>query len=146
MIEIEAEIEIAAPPEAVWAVMSDPGRESAWMKAVRRAEFLGAAGYGPGVRMRRSGRFLGKALAWESEIANYTPARHVLFRHVGGAVKGESRWEVAPAGAGSRVRLASRGPLPRGLAWLRPLAAMAARTALRADLRRLKKLVEARGS
>ncbi len=84
MIEIEAEIEIAAAPEAVWAVMSDPAREGAWMRAVQRAEFVGASGYAAGARMRRAGRFLGKALAWESEIAQYTPVRQVVFCHIAG--------------------------------------------------------------
>src|SRR5688572_32193039 len=134
MIEIEAEIEIAAAPDAVWAVMADPKREGTWMRAVQRAEFVGAPAYALGARMRRAGKFLGKAMAWESEIAEYAPARRVVFRHVAGSVQGESRWEIAPAGAGSRVRLASRGPLPRGLSWLRPLAAMAGHAALRADL------------
>lgn len=142
MIEIEAEIEIVATAEAVWAIMSDPGREHGWMRAVQKAEFVGAPGYAVGARMRREGRFLGKRMAWESKIAECVAARLLVFRHVAGSVRGESRWEIAPAGAGVRVRLASLGPLPRGLAWLRPIAAMGGRAALRADLRRLKGLVE----
>ncbi len=144
-IDVAAEIAIAAAPDAVWAVMSDPRREPAWMRAVASAEFLGAAGYAVGARMRRRGRFLGKAMAWASEIVECVPGRRLVFRHVAGSVRGESRWEIASADGGSRVRLASTGPLPRGLSLLRPLVAAGARAALRADLRRLKRLVEAGG-
>jgi uncharacterized protein YndB with AHSA1/START domain len=143
MIEVAAEIEIAATPDRVWAVMTDPAHEGEWMRAVRRAEFVaGGAGYASGARMRREGRFLGRSLAWESEIVECEPGRRIAFRHVGGSVQGESHWEITPVGGGSRVRLASAGPLPRGLAFLAPLAAAGARAALRGDLRRLKRLVE----
>ena len=141
-LSVSAEIGVAAPPEAVWRVMSDPRREPGWMRAVERAEFLGEPRYRAGARMRRSGRFMGKRMAWESEIAECAPARRLVFRHVSGSIGGESRWEIEPAPGGATVRLASDGPLPRGIGFLRPLVAAAARLALRADLRRLKSLVE----
>lgn len=145
ILSVKAEIGIAAPPEAVWRVMTDPLRESAWMRAVERAEFLGEPGYRAGARMRRSGRFMGKRMVWESEIAACEPPRRLAFRHVSGPLRGESRWEIDPAPGGSAVRLVTEGPLPRGLGILRPLAATAARLALRADLKRLQSLV-ARGA
>jgi hypothetical protein len=92
--------------------------------------------------MRRSGRFMGKRMVWESEIAVCEPTRRLVFSHVSGSLRGESRWEIAPSPAGARVRLTTEGPLPRGLGFLRPLAAAAARIALRSDLKRLKRLVE----
>jgi uncharacterized protein YndB with AHSA1/START domain len=143
MIEIEADIEIAATPEAVWAIMSDPSREHTWMRAVQKADFVGPPRYAEGARMRREGRFLGKRMAWESEIAECVAARRLVFRHVAGSLRGESRWEIEPTAGGTRVRLSSLGPLPRVLSWLRPIAAMGGRAALRADLRRLKGLAEA---
>ena len=137
-----AEVAIAAEPGRVWTVMTDPSREGRWMRAVRRAEFVGQAGYEPGARMRRSGRFLGKRMEWESEIAECEPDRRIVFRHIAGSLRGESRWEIMRSAGGCTVRLTTEGPLPAGLGFLRPLAEMGARMALRGDLRRLKNLVE----
>jgi uncharacterized protein YndB with AHSA1/START domain len=143
MIEASAEVEIAASPEEIWRIMTDTAHESAWMRAVRTVEFVGRdGGYETGRRMRRS-RFLGFGIAWESEISEVIPARRLVFRHVAGALRGESRWEIDPLAAGSRVRLVTKGPAAGVLAWAPALATAATRLGLRSDLARLKRLAEA---
>lgn len=146
MVEFAAEIDVNAPASSVWALLVDPRRESEWMRAVKEVSFVAPAhGYAAGARMRRSGGFAGIKLSWESEIAACEPDRLIVFRHVGGALSGESRWELAPTPNGCRVRLSSRGPAPKGLAWFPALAALIGRAGLKGDLSRLKRLAEARG-
>lgn len=143
MIEFSAELEIGAAPDAVWRTMTDPSRESDWMRAVHNVAFVGEAeGYAIGAHMRRSGKFLWMTLSWESEVVAFEPGGLVAFRHVAGALKGESRWELTPTGSGCRVRLASAGPPPGPLTRFPGLAAAAGRAGLRGDLARLKRLVE----
>ncbi len=143
MVEFSAEVTVGASPEALWRVMSDPAREPEWMRAVTEAVFLGGAtGYEVGARMRRGGRFLWFDLSWESVVAAYEPARLAVFRHEGGALRGESRWELRPTEQGCRVTLASTGPAPGPLKWAPALAAAGGRMGLRGDLARLKALVE----
>ena len=142
-ITASAETEIAASPETIWQIMTDAAQEGAWMRAVRSAEFIGGGGYAIGSRMRRSGRFLGFPLTWESEISDVFPARRIVFRHVAGALRGESHWEIEPVDGGSRVRLVTKGPAPGPLAWAPALATAMVRRGLEGDLARLKRLAEA---
>src|SRR3954465_7653072 len=119
MITAAAEIEIAAAPEKIWRIMTDAAREGDWMRAVKRADFVGPeSGYALGRRMRRVGGFLGFRLAWESELTDVAPHRRLAFRHVAGSLRGESVWEIEPAAGGSRVRLMTKGPAPGPLALL----------------------------
>jgi len=144
MIEFSAEARINAPASSVWRLMTDAAREPAWMRAVRKVEFIGTQRhYALGASTRRSGRFLGIEIRWESEIIALEPDRRIVFRHVGGAIGGESRWEVTPTSDGCSVRLTSKGPAPGPLAWFPALAALVGRAGLRGDLARLKRLAEA---
>jgi uncharacterized membrane protein len=142
-IEFSAETRINAPASSVWRLMIEAAREPEWMRAVRSAEFVGPQrGYALGACMRRRGRFLGIEIRWDSEIVALEPDRRIVFRHTGGAIGGESLWEVIPTAEGCCVRLASRGPAPRPLARFPALAAMIGRVGLRGDLARLKRLAE----
>jgi uncharacterized protein YndB with AHSA1/START domain len=145
MVAFEAEVEIAAPPEKVWRVLSDTTVESRWMRATSTVEFLTSpAHYRQGARMRRTGRFMGMTLRWNSEITECTPDGAITFRH-DGAINGSSRWELARTARGTRVRLRSEGPAPGPMKWFPGLAAQAGRAGLKSDLRRLKVLVEQAG-
>ena len=143
MVEFSAAMDIAAAPEVVWRVMTDVAREPDWMPAVRASAFIGAPqGYAVGARMRRQARFLWIDMSWESEIVRCEADRVIVFKHVGGALRGESRWLVTPTAGGCRVVLASDGPAPGPLARLPALAAAGGRAGLKRDLGRLKRLVE----
>jgi uncharacterized protein YndB with AHSA1/START domain len=143
VIEFSAEVETSAAPERVWAVMSDIGREPEWMQAVQRVEFTdGSAGYRPGARMRRAGRFIGMTLAWSSEVTEFRPDSLIAFRHTGGALSGESRWEIIPRPGGSTIRFSTRGPAPGPLAWFPALARLGGRLGQQRDVARLKRIAE----
>ena len=142
-VRFSAATDIAAAPEAVWWVMTDVAREPEWMAAVRVATFVGdVQGYEVGARMRRQARFLWIDMSWESEIVRYEADSVIVFKHVGGALKGESRWSVTPTAGGCRVVLESDGPAPGPLAWFPALAAAGGHAGLKRDLARLKRLVE----
>lgn len=141
MVEFEASIEMAASPERVWSVLTDIRIEPLWMRACKTVAFTEGDGYRAGSRMERTGRFLGMTLRWRSLVTDVTPNRLIAFRH-DGAVNGESRWELTPSAAGSRVRLWSTGPAPGPFKWFPALAAAGGRAGLNGDLARLKQLAE----
>ena len=58
MIDVRAEIEIAASPATIAGVMFDPQRYAEWMSAVERVEVLDPA-LAPGARVRHHGKFTG---------------------------------------------------------------------------------------
>lgn len=136
-IDVSAEIEIAAAPADIAAVMFDPQREQDWIEAVTGVELVDAA-LAPGARVRHRGRVMGKDLTWTSEVeAVHFP--HVLTRRIaGGPVVGVVRYDIQRSASGSRVRVRSVGETDVPAIFVEgPL-----RAAMRADLARLKAIVE----
>src|SRR5262245_27894598 len=134
-IDVTAERTIAAPPEAVAAVMFDPVNDSKWMKAVKSAERLDSTG--GAARVRRTGSFLGKTIQWTTELLEHDPPRRLRLLIADGPFNGEVTYEIEPAGTGSRVRIRNVGE-PGMFAWMPRFMTMAAmRTALGKDLEHL---------
>ena len=142
MIDVTAEIDIAASPAAIAAVMFDPQRYSEWMKAVKSVVVHDAA-LAPGARVTHHGAFLGRELAWTTEVtAVHFP--HVLALRISdGPFIGTVRYEIQRSGDGSRVQIHNTGEL-KALSFLpTAMATGPMKSALQADLARLKALVEA---
>jgi hypothetical protein len=66
-IEVSADIEIAAAPADVAAVMFDPARESEWLQAVKGVELIDSA-LAPGARVRHIASFMGKEISWTTTV------------------------------------------------------------------------------
>jgi uncharacterized membrane protein len=141
MIDVSVETEIDAAPADVAAVMFDPEREPQWMSAVTGVELVDAA-LAPGARVTHRGRFLGQDLSWSTQVeAVHFP--HVLqLRITEGPITGTVRYDIQRGATGSRVRIRNVGE-PTAAGFL-PAALLAAplKSALTADLERLKQLVE----
>ena len=141
MIDVSAEIEIAASPAAIAGVMFDPERNHEWMKVVDRVEMLDAA-LAPGARVRYHGDFMGKSLSW------LTTVQTVHFPHVleltisDGPFVGSSRIGIQRSGGGSRVQVRSTGEV-QGMPFIPDdMIAGPMKSAMEGDLGRLKALVE----
>src|SRR3954447_7178650 len=116
MIEVTAQRSIAAGPDALWPLVSDPARLPEWFTLAERVEVLEGP-EGPGQRRRQHGHW-GKresevdqritrwepplALAWtrEAERLNGKPAPRF-------AASTDFTIELDPDGAATRVRLRS---------------------------------------
>lgn len=142
MIEISADIDIAASPAAIAAVMFDPQRTPEWMQAVERVD-LHSAALAPGARVTHHGSFMGQAISWTTEVESvHFP--HLLTLTVGdGPLVGQTRFNIQRSGDGSRVQVHMRGTLT-GLAALAPASMVVGplQSALAGDLARLKHLVQ----
>ena len=141
MIDVSAEIEIAASPAAIAGVMFDPQRNHEWMKVVEKVEILDPA-LAPGARVRFHGDFMGKSLSWMTTVeAVHFP--HVLELAISdGPFVGTSRIGIQRSGGGSRVQVRSTGEV-QGMSLI-PDAMVAGpmKSALEGDLGRLKALIE----
>jgi uncharacterized protein YndB with AHSA1/START domain len=126
MIEVIVEGSVAAAPEVVWPLVSDPARMPEWFAFGERIEVL--AGDGVGQRRRMHGHWGKKASEIDQELTAWEPPRRLAWRHVAERLDGrpaprfaattEFSIEIAPEPGGSRVRMRSAqvpASAPRGL-------------------------------
>jgi uncharacterized protein YndB with AHSA1/START domain len=140
-IDLTVETEIAAAPADVAAVMFDPQREPEWMSAIKHVEIVDAA-LQPGARVRRTASFMGRDLGWTTEVeAVHFP--HVLKLKIAeGPFTGTISYQIQRSVGGSMVRIHNQGQTTM-LGFLpSSLVEAPMRSALTADLARLKALVE----
>jgi hypothetical protein len=126
-----------AAPDRIRSVMFDPRLDPGWMAAVRHVE--PSSDDGPGARVRRTGRFLGRTIRWTTEVQSVGP-QHLDLRIIDGPMRGTVAYRIEPAGAGAIVTIRNTGIAP-GFA-PRWLLTWAMRRSLAADLARLEKAVE----
>jgi hypothetical protein len=142
MIDVSAEIEIAASPAAIAGVMFDPQRNPEWMKVVNRVEMLDPA-LAPGARVRYHADFMGKSMSWITTVAAVHFPHVLELKITDGPFVGTSRIGIQRSGGGSRVQVHSTGEV-NGMSFI-PDAMIAGpmQSTLEEDLGRLKTLIEA---
>ena len=136
---------IEAPPEGVWAVLSDWERQPEWMPDVARIRLLRTERE-LGARLEVRTNVFGIPLATDLvEVTAWEPPRRLAIRHVG-VVVGTGEWRLAPAPTGTAFTWleAFRMPPPvlggLGLWLYSPWQ----RTMLRRSIRNLKRIAEGR--
>jgi uncharacterized membrane protein len=140
-VDVSVEIDVAAEPTDVAGVMFDPAREPEWIAAVTGVEVIDPA-LAAGARVRHRGRFLGQEIAWMTEVASFHFPHQLTLRVTDGPFTGTVQYEVQRGATGSVARIRSTGQ-PTKLGFL-PASIIESqmRSALAADLGRLKQLVE----
>jgi len=140
-VDVSADIEIAAAPADVAAVMFDPAREAEWMQAVKHVEVIDPA-LAPGARVRHTGSFLGKEISWTTAVETVQFPHVLTLTIADGPFTGTVSYSIARTAAGSRAKIRNVGQTTK-LGFL-PAAMVEApmRSALAQDLERLKRLIE----
>jgi Polyketide cyclase / dehydrase and lipid transport len=142
-VDVETDIEILRPRAQVAAFAADPDNVSAWYRNVKRVEWLTERPLAVGTRLAFAAEFLGRRLAYTYEVVAHEPGVRLVMRTPDGPFPMETTyaWVDGPDGATVMV-LRNRGE-PRGFSLLaRPMMQAAMRRANRADLRRLKAVLE----
>jgi uncharacterized protein YndB with AHSA1/START domain len=124
VIEVRAERSIAAAPDALWPLVSDPGRLPDWFALADRVEVLEGAD-GPGQLRRQHGHWGRKRSEVDQRITRWDPPSALAWTHEAERLEGKPAprfsastdfsIELLPDGAGTLVRLCSAqvpaGPL-----------------------------------
>jgi uncharacterized protein YndB with AHSA1/START domain len=127
MIEVSAERSIAAAPDVLWPLVSEPDRLPEWFAFAERVEVLDGP-EGAGQRRRQHGRWGKKRSEVDQVITRWEPPRALAWRHEAERLDGKPAprfaastdftIELVPEAGGTRVRLhsaqAPAGPV-RGL-------------------------------
>lgn len=106
--DLEAAVEVDAPPDDVWALVSDVTRTSDWSPVVRRCEWLdGAARPEPGARFEGHNRFNGFRWSRRCVVSQAQPGEVFAFSTFGKRGEEQTRWRyrIEPRDDGSRVTL-----------------------------------------
>jgi hypothetical protein len=100
----EAEIDIDAPPEAVYALVSDVTRMGQWSPETYRCDWIGGA-TGPAVGARFKARNRRGLLRWSNkpEVIVADPGREFAFRRRVAGNEVVWRYRMAAHGSGTRL-------------------------------------------
>lgn len=106
-MDIAEDIQIAAAPADVAAVMFDPARDAEWMTLVT-STVPRTTGMAVGAAVERTSVVAGQQIPWSTEVAGFH-FPHVLRLRIAGGQTGAVHYEIQRAGTGSvaRVRAAS---------------------------------------
>lgn len=132
-------MDLAAPPEAVWRVISDYRRDPEWREGVRMT-CEPAGELREGTTTREALRMLG---AWHHTVARIREVEAPRsFRFVSDDGRVDGARAVEPRAGGSHLTVALRVGVPALLAPLAPLLGWLFRRRVGRDLARLRRLVE----
>lgn len=126
MLDVIRERRVAAPPEQLWPLVSDPARLPEWFTFALGGEVV--EGEGIGRRQRMHGEWGSKRSEIDQEVVEFDPPRRIAWVHLAERLDGKpaprfaatTRFTVdlTPDGDGARVRLHSAqepASLARGL-------------------------------
>jgi uncharacterized protein YndB with AHSA1/START domain len=105
MAPIASSIEIARPPEEVFAYVTDPARLAEWQESVVSSRMEGTGPLAVGTRAsvtRRVGRI---ERAMTAELSELSPPTSWAVRGIDGPVRGNVNGTIAPLDDGARSRL-----------------------------------------
>jgi len=141
-VDVVTEIEIARPRAEVAAYASDPDRAPEWYENIASVAWETPRPLAVGSRIAFVARFLGRTLSYTYEVREMSDERFVMSTAEGPfPMETTYSWEDAGAGAAT-MTIRNRGE-PAGFAKVgAPLMARAIGRANRADLDRLRQILE----
>ena len=142
-VDVQTEIVIERPVEAVSAYAADPANAPEWYDNIDSVEWKTPAPAAVGSKLAFVARFLGRRLEYTYEIVELVPGERLVMRTAQGPFPMETTYTWTTTDATStRMTLQNRGE-PSGFSKaLAPLMAPAMRRANRKDLAKLKAILE----
>jgi carbon monoxide dehydrogenase subunit G len=138
MPEAEHTVTVQRPIEEVFAFLADAENDRRWRTAVLDIERVSGDGVGTRYRQGVKGP-MGRRVAADFEITEFTPPRTIGFRATAGPVRPTGRYELEPVDGGTRVRF-SLAAETRGFA---KLMSPGVTRAVRSETQAIERLPEA---
>ena len=114
-ITLALERSIAAPPTAVWSVLTDIERSATVLSGVTRVERLAGVGYSIGTRWRETRRALGAESTEEMEVVGIDEGRSTIIAAEAHGMTYRTELSLEPepseAGVGTLLRMRFSGTL-----------------------------------
>lgn len=138
----ELTIEIARPPEEVFAYLTDVSNLPAWQSGAHSAEIVGGGEPRAGARIAESRRLLGRELHTTLEIADYEPPRVFALRAIDSPLPFSVRHELEPVSGGTRLTVTGEGDVGYLPGFAADMMGRRAEKQFRKDFERLKRILE----
>ena len=141
-VDVLTEVEVARPRAEVAAFACDPDNATRWYENIESVEWRTPPPLAVGTRLEFVARFLGRRLAYTYEVRECVPSERFVMSTAQGPFPMETTYTFEDAPGGTRMTLRNQGE-PSGFAKLgAPVMERAMRRANRADLRRIKEILE----
>jgi hypothetical protein len=141
-VDVVTEVEIARPRAEVAVFACDPDNARRWYENIESVEWRSPPPLAAGSRLEFVARFLGRRLAYTYEVREHVLGERLVMSTAQGPFPMETTYAFEDTGAGTRMTLRNRGE-PAGFAKVgAPLMERAMRRANKADLRRIKEILE----
>jgi uncharacterized protein YndB with AHSA1/START domain len=142
-VDVRTEITIGMPVGTVAAYAADPAHAPRWYGNIDSVEWKTEPPLQVGSRVAFVARFLGRKLAYTYEVTDFVPGERLVMRTAEGPFPMETTYTWSAVGAtATRMTLRNRGE-PAGFSSVAaPVMARAMRRANRADLAKLRSLLE----
>ena len=141
-VDVVTEIEIARPRADVAAFACDPDNATRWYENIESVHWRTPPPLAVGSELAFVAKFLGRRLEYTYEVRELVPGERFVMSTAEGPFPMETTYAFEDAAAGTRMTLRNRGE-PAGFAKVgAPLMERAMRRANRADLRRIKEILE----
>jgi uncharacterized membrane protein len=140
VVTLDQSIEIDRPPEEVFAYLTDISRLPEWQSSV--SEVTADGPVREGSRVVETREFMGRRARSTLEVAEYQPSRRFVLRTVDGPITFEVDHRLEHRLDRTHLTISARAKVPGLFGFAaRPFVKSAERE-LRADLERLKELLE----
>ena len=105
MAALVESIEIARPPDDVFAYATDPTRMGEWQESIVRSELQGDGPPGAGKRVTQTRRMGKSERTMTAELTEFTPPRAWAGHGIDGPVRAQFKGTVEPLENGARSRV-----------------------------------------
>jgi carbon monoxide dehydrogenase subunit G len=110
-ITLTLERSIAAPPEAVWRVLTDLEAAAETLSGVTRIERLAGVGYAIGTRWRETRKVMGREETEEMEVVGIDEGRSTTIAAEARGMAYRTEFTLDPTPEGTRLRMRFGGSL-----------------------------------
>jgi carbon monoxide dehydrogenase subunit G len=104
-MKIALEIDVAAPPEVVFATVTDVANWPSFVRGIDKLELLTPGPVGVGTKFRETRTMFGRSATEEMTVAAHDPPRRFDLTAENHGTRYLARHEILPAAAGARLRL-----------------------------------------
>ncbi|MFF0909351.1 SRPBCC family protein [Microbacterium enclense] len=142
MFHVTETIDIAGPPDAVFAFLTDPARRPQWDHTVMSEQLLTPPPVAPGSRIRTRMSVMGREVEFEWRVTAFDAPREMAAESDSGTLPARMRFDFAATDTGCRVRSSLEAEPTGLLRFVEPIVEGTARSTLAEGLARAKRLIE----